>query len=403
MNSIVLILLTIYAVAIVMIVVVLSFLQKRKSKKYKKRLEELEFQKNTIEGTPILPELSKIDSYLKNDKLEFMYQQWKKRLEDIKAEQIPRITDMLLEADYSLSQLDYKSTLYKIAKLEMELYKVKANSDFLLSEIKEITTSEERNRGIITKLKARYRELYKKFNDERANYGDYENTVSLQFENIAKRFEDFETGMETNQYTEITQIIKAIDDMLKHMEIVISELPDIVLLATSILPKKINEVKITYDKMMKDGYPLDYLNVEYNIDEANKKINDILDRAKVLNLEDSLFELKVLVDYFESIFNDFEKEDVERSAYEETNAAFKEKLDKINGVVEDIFRQMEEVKTAYNLSVDDITLLTDIRNELKSLNSDYEVLMSHTGNHTFAYSKFNITKYTRLLCGKRNN
>lgn len=395
MNSIVLILLTIYAVAIVMIVVVLSFLQKRKSKKYKKRLEELEFQKNTIEGTPILPELSKIDSYLKNDKLEFMYQQWKKRLEDIKAEQIPRITDMLLEADYSLSQLDYKSTLYKIAKLEMELYKVKANSDFLLSEIKEITTSEERNRGIITKLKARYRELYKKFNDERANYGDYENTVSLQFENIAKRFEDFETGMETNQYTEITQIIKAIDDMLKHMEIVISELPDIVLLATSILPKKINEVKITYDKMMKDGYPLDYLNVEYNIDEANKKINDILDRAKVLNLEDSLFELKVLVDYFESIFNDFEKEDVERSAYEETNAAFKEKLDKINGVVEDIFRQMEEVKTAYNLSVDDITLLTDIRNELKSLNSDYEVLMSHTGNHTFAYSK--LTREIELL------
>jgi len=337
MNNTILVILTIYVATVVSIVVILSFLQKKKNKKYKQRLEEIEFEKNTIDSAPIMPELSKIEAYLKNDKFESMYQGWKDKLDNIKNQQIPKITDMILEADYSLSKMDYKSTLYKIAKLEMELYKVRANSDFLLGEIKEITTSEERNRAIITKLKAKYRELYKKFTDEKTSYGDIENAVALQFENIAKRFEDFEQVMEQNQYTEVTQIIKAIDDMLKHMEIVVAELPDIVLLATSLLPKKIKEIKATYEKMKKEGYPLDYLNVEYNIEEANKKINDILDRAKVLNLEDSLFELKVLIDYFESIFNDFEKEDIDRSTYEETNAAFKEKLEKINKIVEDIF------------------------------------------------------------------
>ena len=44
----------------------------------------------------------------------------------------------------------------------------------------------------------------------------------------------------------------------------------------------------------------DYLNIEYNIEEANKKINDIYERAQVLNIEDSLFELKVLTEYFDS-------------------------------------------------------------------------------------------------------
>ncbi len=379
--------LTIYIVTITSIVVILSFLQKNKNKKYKQRLEELEFEKNTIDSAPIMPELSKIESYLKNEKLESMYQAWKDKLDNIKNEQIPKVTDMILEADYSLSKMDYKGTLYKIAKLEMELYKVKANSDFLLGEIKEITSSEERNRAIITKLKAKYRELYKKFTDEKTSYGDLESAVTLQFENIAKQFEDFEQIMEQNQYTEVTQIIKAIDDMLKHMEIVVAELPDIVLLATMLLPKKIKEIKATYEKMEKEGYPLDYLNVEYNIEEANKKISDILDRAKVLNLEDSLFELKVLVDYFESIFNDFEKEDIDRSTYEEINTAFKEKLEKINKIVEDIFKQLNEVKTAYNLSSEDITLLNAIREELANLNNDYKILISHIGNHTFAYSK----------------
>ncbi len=387
MNNIVLILVALYLIAVVAIVVTLTLLQKNKNKKYKKKLENLEYEKNTIDSAPIMPELSKIESYLKNDKLEAMYQEWKRRLDDIKGNQIPKVTDMLLEADYSLSKQDYKSTLYKIAKLEIELYKVKANSEFLLNEIKEITTSEERNRAIITKLKAQYRELYKKFTEEKLSYGDLATNVTLQFENIAKRFEDFEIVMEANQYTEVTQIIKAIDDMLKHMEIVVTELPDIILLATSILPKKIEEIKQTYDKMVKQGYPLDYLNVEYNIEEANKKMNDIMDRAKVLNLEDSLFELKVLVDYFESIFNDFEKEDVDRSNYEELNDMFQEKLARINKVVGDIFAQLDEIKTGYNLSKADINLLNEIKSELDVLNNDYKILMSHTGNHTFAYSK----------------
>ena len=87
--------------------------------------------------------------------------------------------------------------------------------------------------------------------------------------------------MENNEYTEVTQIIKAIDTMLKHMEIVIGEVPVIVLTATSILPKKIKEVEETYKQLTESGYPLDYLNVEYNISEANKKINDVMDRLKV--------------------------------------------------------------------------------------------------------------------------
>ena len=398
MDSITLIFVTLFFVSVIVIVVTLNLIQGNKNKKYKKRLEELEVEKNQIESAPIMPELSKIESFLKNDKLEAMYHEWNDRLTEIKKEQIPKITDMLLEADYSLSKMDYKSTLYKIAKLEMEIYKVREGSEFLLNEIKEITTSEERNRAIITKLKATYRELYQKFTDTKEEYGEIASSVSLQFENIAKRFEDFERAMENNDYTEVTQIIKAIDEMLKHMSVVIEEVPGIVLMADSILPKRMKEITDTYQAMTKAGYPLDYLNVEYNVDEANKKISDILDRAKVLNLEDSLFELKVLLDYFDSLFADFEKEKVNRGIYEEANAALKNRLEKMNSLIADIFAQIDDIKKVYNLSNDDLSLLSEVREELKSLNGDYKVLINHTGNNTFAYSK--LTKEVEVLVNK---
>lgn len=364
----------------------------------KKQLEHLEIEKNKIDSAPIIPELSKVESYLKNEKLEAMYNNWKERLDVIRSNQIPRITDMLLEADYSLSQQDYKSTLYKIAKLEMEIYKVKTNSDFLLNEIKEITSSEERNRAIITNLKSVYRDLYQKYSSAKDGYGEIAKSIDLHFESIAKRFETFEVAMENNEFIEITNIIKSIDEMLKHMAVVIEEIPSIILLSTNILPKKIKEAVEEYNKMTQDGFPLDYLNVEYNVNEANKKMGDIMDRAKVLNLEDSLFELKVLSDYFDSLFTDLEKEKVDRDQYEESNKVFGRKLLKMNQLMEDIFAQIDDIRTLYNLSDDDIKILCEVKEALQLLNGDYKVLLDHTGNNTFAYSK--LTKEIEGLTTK---
>lgn len=392
---------SIYVVTVIIVVIVLNLLQNNRNKKYKNILDKLEVEKNVIDSTPINSEISKIKTFLKNDKLDANLNDWENRFKDIRNMQIPKITDMILEADYSLKQQDYKTTVFKIAKLEMEIYKVRTNTEMLLDEIKEITSSEERNRAIIIKFKSTYRELYDKFNSTKSEFGEIANSVLLQFENISKRFEAFEQSMENNDYNEVTKIIKSIDEMLKHMQIVIDEVPSIVLMATSVIPKKITEISQIYQDMVKEGYPLDYLNVDYNITEANKKLNDIMDRTRVLNLEDSLFELKVLVEYFDSLFNDFEKEKNDRRIYDELVDTFVSKISKINSLVDDIFSQINDIKNVYNLSDEDLNLLNQVKEELNVLNSDYDVLKTHTGNNTFAYSK--LIKEIETLSLRLNN
>lgn len=395
MEGFILIVVTIFIVASLSVGIVLSVIQNKKNKNIKKTLDKLEVEKNVIDSTPIMPELAKLEGYLKNDKINVMYQEWKERLDTIKTSHIPKITDMLLEADYALSQMDYKGAMYKIAKLEMEIYKVRTSSEFLLNEIKALTSSEEKNRAVITTQKTKYRELYQKFLNSQSDFGEYVNTISLQFENIAKRFEDFETAMDNNAYNEVSPLINAIDEMLNHMQVVVDEVPSIVLIATNVLPNKIIEIQKLYKKMVEKGYPLDYLNVEYNIEEANKKINDILDRCKVLNLENSLFELQVLVKYFDSLFEDFDKEKATRETYETINKNFASKLDKTNYLISEIFLQLDDIKQLYNLSDEDIEELNVIKEELKTLNSDYQTLNAHISNNTFAYSK--ITKEVEVL------
>ena len=387
MNQIILIMITIFTVATGLIIFVLYFIQNKQNQKLKEVLEKLEIEKNMIDSSPIVPELSKVEAFSQNDKIDHLYKDWSERFDSIKNIQIPKITDMLLDADYSLTKMDYKGTLYKVAKLEMEIYKVRTNSELLLKEIKEITNSEEKNRNLITILKGQYREMYQKFLDIQNECDPINKAIALQFENISKRFEDFERIMEQHEYTEVGGLVKAIEEMLKHMSVVLEEVPTIILLTTNILPKRIKEIEDTYQYMTKKGYPLDYLNVEYNIEEANKKISDILDRTKILNLEDSLLELKVLTRYFDSLFTDFEKEKNARIEYEESNKIFKIKIEKITKLVKNIFKQMDEIHSSYDLREDDSQVLFQIKESLETLQKDYKILIGHTKNKAFAYTK----------------
>ncbi len=387
MDAIMLFMFSMFLLAIILVVIVLNIIQSISNKKVKKNLEKLEIDKNDIEGTPIRSELAKIDSFLKNEKLENKYNSWRARLDLIQNEELPKLADMLIEADHAVNQNGYNRATHKIVKLEMEIYRVRETAEKLLDEIKEITTCEEKNRSIITGLKANYRDLYKKFKDTEKDFGSIKKPVSIQFENIAYKFDDFENAMENNEYSEVTTIIKSIDDTLKHMEVVVDEVPNIDLLANDLIPKKINEVEKVYHKMLEEGYPLDYLNVDYNIEEAKKKIADILTRANILNLEDSLFELKLLLEYFDGVFDDFEREKINRKNYEEANKTFKEKLDKINNLMKEIYSQIDDIKNVYNFSDDDMSLLEEVHSDVEKLNEDYKLLKNHTSNNTFAYSK----------------
>ena len=386
-NNVVLIIASATIVTIVLIVVILNVIQSRKNKKFKKMLDNLEIEKNRLDSSPITPELNKIESFLNNEALSEKYDEWRERLENIKEKQIPYINNMLIEADYSLTKMDYKGTMYKIAKLEMEMYKVKSNSEVLLSEVKKVTDSESENRKLITSLKAQYRELYNRFNDMINEFGPIAKYVNLQFENISKKFELFEDTMDKNDFLEASGIVTSIKEMLDHMENVIEEVPNIVLLSLTILPNRIEELEKIYKEMVFEKYPLDYLNIEYNIEEASKKIKDIVDRLKVLNIEDSLLDLKVLMEYFDGVFKDLDKERVNKNTYEEVNANFKLKLDSVNSLISNIFSQLGEIKELYDLSQNDIKLLNDVKETVDGLNKDYKLLMNHTSNNTFAYSK----------------
>lgn len=373
-------------VGIIIIFLLIVFIKKRNVSKLKKQLEELERQRNLIVSTPIMTELGKIEVLLRNDKLENKYEEWKERYEVIKTKRFEEITDKLVEVDALIDENESKKAKEGLLNLEMEIYKLRVTTDNLLDEIREITMSEERNRAIVTKLKSRFRDLERALNNNRNAYLDVYKFIELQFENIEKKFQDFEEAMEENEYEEVVGLVKVLDEMIAHIGVVVEEMPDLLLLTNKILPTRIKEVTDTYNKLVNKGYPLSYLQVEYNIEQIDKKIKEIVDKFKILNLEDSMFELKTFLDYLDNLLNEFDREKRSKKIFDEVAKTFKSRIVKVNKIVTDIYNQLDDIKSMYNLADKDLEDLELVNKNLYEANNEFNTIIGSLKTKKEAYS-----------------
>ena len=373
----------------VAIFVTLYLIHSKMKEARRKDINRLESEKNLIISSEILSELAQVETMINNDYLAKKYREWKKRFEDVEKNELPKLTDKIMELEVLLECNNFNELDKLYPKYELEVYYVKTKIDYLVEEIKEITLSEKRNREVITKLKTLYRETINKYNASKDDYKEIGESIELQFENIDKLFAAFESAMDKKEYENIGKIVRAVSNLVENIKLVIEESPTIIFMGKIVIPKKINETKNVYKKMTKDGYNLGYLNIEYNIEEINKKLEDIIDRLKVLNIEDSIFELKTMLSYLESLYTDFTKEKASKKMYEQNIFIITEKITRMFKLIKNLYTELSDIKSSYDLSDDELRLVEGIRKELLTLREQYKNLADRTQTKIIPFSKLN--------------
>lgn len=378
---------TYYIVSILILVIVLNLINNKQKKKYQDEITKLERDKNLIISSSILSELNKVEALINNDKLQESYSEWQQRFKEIKDDEVPKVTDALIEIEDCFNEKDYKSLNDKIAKAELEIFYLKTKANFLLDEIKEITLSEERNRDTIIKLKTKYREITGKYNKSRNDYKEVSAPIELQFENVDKLFAAFEVAMETNNYEEVGKIVKGIDDITGNLGIVVDEAPAIIMLGKNLIPNKIKDIQNIYARMVQEGYNLDYFNLDYNVKETEKKISDIFVKLNVLNVEDSLLDLKTMLDYYDAMYNDFDKEKQAKKIFSEYVRKILVRANRVEKINNGLYRKLDIIKYSYDLTDEDVKVIEVIKKEVAQVKKDYNELVDAQRNRSFAYTR----------------
>ena len=395
MDNIVLMIFTTFVITIVFGIITFIVTRKKTNKRYRKRANLLDVEKNRLLNVKILSEISKVRELVKTDNLKHKLEGWDKSFNYIKDDRLPKITDDISQVDFMIDRHEYENAIRKMTNIELEIERLKRKSDKLIEEIQIITNSEERNRSLITKLKISYRELQSKFTRTRKDFGEVADSIDKLFKRTEKNFQLFEKAMDKNDYVEVEKIVVVIEDEINNLKTILEDVPSIVLMASVLIPGKIEETKVMYARMIRDGYPLDYLNVEYNLEEISKKTATIMENVKNLDIDikDADVELNTIVEYFNNLFGDFDKEKESKDSFREGCKKFRHKIEKVNKVVYDIYIQIDDIKVTYDLTDEEINRFSTLNKNLERINEDFKTLLEHGKTKTFAYSKLNDELY----------
>ena len=353
---------------------VIKYLRKKENNKLKQAQNLLEIKKNKLESLPVLIEIEKIEEIAKSEQLENKINSFKTQFENAKNEKLSKIEDMLIELDDSIKNRNEKQFYEIYSDIELTLNDVDYIFNNILNEIKEISSYEEKYREIVTKLKTKYRYLDHTFKEKEPMFKDLADTIKMQFENIAKRFKDFDKVIDEKLYNEVVLVVKSLDTMIDNLDIIIKELPDILLLLNDLIPGRIKDLNEEYQNMQNEGYTLGFLNYEENISDIEKKENDILSRAKVLNINNSLFDLRMILEYLDNLFKDLEKEKDAKNQFDQLDTAFIDKKNKLEKVVKDIYSQLDDIKSLYHLNEKDLEIIDQLNLKLAQIIKDYKKL-----------------------------
>lgn len=377
-------------VFVILSLLTIRLMRKKKNQAFEKEINDLEIKKNNLSSMPVMVELSKIEDIAKSEQLEEKIAEFKSRYEEIKTTKITKINDMITNLELTVSKRNVKEYINKYSDIELEIDEAEYSLNNIMHEIDEIASYEEKYRSIITKLKGKYRYLEHCYTEKEPLLKDLQDVIKMQFENIAKRFNDFDKVMDEKLYNEVVLIVKSIDTMIDNLDVVLRELPDILLLLNDLIPGRIKDLKEEYTKMVDEGYPLGYMNLDENLLDIEKKESDILTRAKVLNINDSLFDLRTILEYLDSLFKDLEAEKKAKETFDSLNEIYVQKEEKLDKTVKDIYEQLDDIKAMYHLNEKDLEIIDELNLKFASITKDYKKLKRDIKKGKDSYKKHNM-------------
>ena len=102
-----------------------------------------------------------------------------------------------------------------------------------------------------------------------------------------------------------------------------------------------------------------------------------------------MFELKTILDYLDSIFVAFEKERLSRKVYEEVSKDFEKKLNKTAKLVSDIYEQLDDIESMYDLNKEDVKIIDEVNKDLTVIKDDHHKMLEKVKNKATPYSLVN--------------
>ena len=184
---------------------------------------------------------------------------------------------------------------------------------------------------------------------------------------IDKKFEDFETLVESAQYDEANSILPNIDEILHELTIHMSDLPALCTMVSSVIPDKIASVEMAYKELIQQKYPLYHLCVPQTIEDFNKELEEITHQIRIFKVAGLVDRLEDISNKLDAFFTSFDEEKAARELFENNNESVYSTVNLIERNFIKLRNTIPEVGKFFIINEDHKTKINNIQNNINKV------------------------------------
>ncbi|MBD8068987.1 septation ring formation regulator EzrA [Bacillus sp. PS06] len=375
-----------YLIGIFIIIIGVSIFGFYSRKKIYQEVDRLELWKIEITNRPVTDEISKVKELNMTGEAEELFEQWRKEWDEIVTLQLPNVEEYLFDAEEFADKYRFKKAKKVLQQIEDILNSTDSSINRILKELNELIGSEEKNRVEVEELKQSYRELKKVLLAHRHTFGQAELQLELRLDAINEMFKEFETSTQQGNYLQAREMVMNMKDLLTDLKEKMEQIPLLLTECQSILPKKLDEIADGHDEMKSQGYILDHIQVEKEIENARARLNYFIELLEKIEIDEVKQGLEEVKESIETMYDLLEKE-VEAHRFVQTELAeiesnFQTLLEESN----DSGYETQLVQQSYRLTDQDLDSHRQIVKKLTLLFKQFVMIQDKLSEEHVAYS-----------------
>ncbi|CAM3966514.1 septation ring formation regulator EzrA [Mesobacillus thioparans] len=358
-------------IAILIILFLIGYFMKRK---YYSEVDRYESWKIDIMNRPVLDEMSKVKQLNMTGQTEELFERWRQEWDELVTSKLPGIEDYLFDAEEYIDKYRFKKAKEVLAVIDRKLTETEDKIKKILGELNELVGSEEKNREEIDGLKEHYRESKKNLLTHRHSYGSAEASLESVLEEIQAKFIEFDEKTDNGNYLEARETVLSIQSLLEQVAAKMDSIPALLHDCQSAIPVQVGDLKDGVREMKEQGYVLDHLNADTEIEEISNELAGYLAAIEKGDVENAEQGIQGLKERLEKLFDLLEEEVLAKQYITNTEHVAKETLVKAISENKTLKEETKHIQESYHLTEKELSAQTQVEQQLKGLLKRFELI-----------------------------